>query len=142
MTRRRSKFRAYARSVGWWPATLSWTRQLAYLWHHRAANRWRDAQAVLGGYCNDAPWSPIPSEGGGGYVHWRCARRRDHPGVHRYRNYVWGWHGGPVEHDPIDGPSPSQPWSRYMVHTSRQSRALRRWLAAQYAARHRAQAQP
>jgi hypothetical protein len=101
---------------------------------HRITNRWHDLRAVLAGYCNHRPWSPIPGDGGG-YAHWRCALTRGHDGLHRARNYVWSDDGRtdyvPV---PIDRPMPDQPWSRHMTPTRRQARAGRRWQAEQVAA--------
>lgn len=31
-----------------------------------------------------------PPKGSGGYSHWHCTLRRNHDGLHRYANYVWG----------------------------------------------------
>ena len=36
----------------------------------------------------------VPPKGSGGYSHWYCRLPRNHGGVHRFRNYVWGDVGG------------------------------------------------
>lgn len=82
---------------------------------HRAQNRVRDIAAVVAGYCNDQPGEP-----GGGYRHWRCARRQRHRGLHRFRNYVWDAQGR-TEYAPVDA-FPSQPWDRNGTPTRRQAR--------------------
>lgn len=135
-----SKFAAYAREVGWRRAAGEWLRSLFWIWAHQATNRWWDLRAVAAGYCNHRPWSPIPGDGGG-YSHWRCARRRGHAELHRSRNYVWN-DAGRTEYAPIPISErlPSQPWDRNMTPTWRQSRAQRRWHAEQSAARARARA--
>ena len=109
---------------------------------HRTHNRVLDVLAVLAGYCNHRPWSPIP--GGGGYAHWRCGRKRGHIEMHRSRNYVWSNDGRtsyvPV---PVLGPNQvgkhwaAQPrrWERHLIPTRRQARAQRRWMQEQPAAR-------
>lgn len=98
----------------------------------RLYNRWFDLRARLAGYCNNAPWRPEPDRGGG-YAHWRCALRRHHEGLHRYRNYVW-CDDGSVDYVPIpitrvNQPSVDQPWDRKLTKTRRQARAAARWMA-------------
>lgn len=101
-----------------------------YVARRRAANRWYDLLAVLHSYCNDrSRKTGLPGQGDG-YVHWRCALRRGHGGLHRSRNYVWdNW--GAAEYAPVDD-MPNQPWERHMVRTRRQERLLRRWDEEQY----------
>lgn len=99
---------------------------------HRTQNRWRDLRAVLASYCNHSPYNGIPGEGGG-YCWWRCALRRGHSGVHRYRNYVWDEQGH-TQYAPIN-PMPDQPWVRASIMTRRQSRQRRAWHQAQAAKR-------
>jgi hypothetical protein len=46
-----------------------------------------------------------PPKGGGGYSHWLCQLKRNHDGLHRFNNMVWGEVGGetlPVAHVPIE----------------------------------------
>jgi len=104
-----------------------------HIWRKRFTNRWYDLRAVLAGYCNHRPYSPVPGEGGG-YAHWRCALRRGHEGMHRARNYVWSANGRtsylPV---PNSQPMPRQPWDRSMTLTRRQDRRRERWLNRRYA---------
>ncbi|MDX3753711.1 hypothetical protein [Streptomyces sp. AK08-02] len=88
------------------------------VWHDRV----HDALARIRGYCNHCPRT---DEAGGGYRHWRCAYRRGHRGMHRYRNYVWdaqGW----VEFSPVDCRPPSQPNERHGVFSRGELRAARR----------------
>lgn len=103
------------------------------LWRSRAANRAMDIAAVLAGYCNDRPWSPIPGEGGGGYSHWRCAHRRGHQGLHRFRNYVWA-DDRRVVYTP-ERWTPSQPWKRNIGARRADDRAAIRWHKEQVALR-------
>jgi hypothetical protein len=104
-----------------------------YVWWHRAQNRYWDTRAVLAGFCNHRPWSPIPSEPGG-YAHWRCNLRRHHEGLHRSNNYVWSDDGRtdylPV---PVGQRAPHQPWDRHMAGTRRDDRIRDAWLETQYA---------
>jgi hypothetical protein len=99
----------------------------------RIHNRVLDTLAVLAGYCNHRPWSPIPGEGGG-YAHWRCGRKRGHVEMHRSRNYVWNSDGrttyAPVPVRGVDEMGPgwaAQRWDRHLIPTLRQARARDRW---------------
>jgi len=105
-----------------------------YIWWHRTQNRYWDARAMLSGFCNHKPWSPIPGEGGGTYAHWRCALKRNHDGLHRARNYVWT-DSGDADYFPVPTglPVPSQPWTRHMMGTRREDRQRDAWLESRYA---------
>lgn len=107
-----------------------------WIWIHRTQNRWHDVRAMASGYCNDCPRkNGLPDEGGG-YRHWRCALRRGHDGMHRYRNYVWTGDGA-TDYLPVPNgwPMPSQPWDRKHVRTMRQARLDREWHERQHAKR-------
>ncbi|MCX5562745.1 hypothetical protein [Streptomyces sp. NBC_00038] len=94
----------------------------------QASNRTLDTLAVLLGYCNDRSVnSGVPGDGGG-YLHWRCALRRGHEGLHRYRNYVWNEQRD-VEYAPVAlaDRMPSQPWDRRCIGTRRQFRQAIEW---------------
>jgi hypothetical protein len=89
-----------------------------------------DGRAVLAGYCNHCPNDGTPGSGGG-YLFWRCALQRHHPGMHRSRNYVWSDDGttdyAPV---PVGQPMPDQPWTELRAPsamTRRQRRNRRAW---------------
>lgn len=107
----------------------------------RIHNRVLDTIAVLAGYCNHSPWSPIPGEGGG-YAHWRCGWKRGHVGMHRFHNYAWS-DDGHTDYVPVPVHDvgkmgtgwAAQRWNRRMIPTLRQARANDRWLREQYAAR-------
>ncbi|CAM5602223.1 hypothetical protein [Streptomyces coeruleorubidus] len=106
---------------------------LAWRTIHRTQNRWWDLRATLAGYCNDRPVKTgVPGETNG-YAHWRCALKRGHDGLHRYRNAVW-LSGCRVDHEPVDMP-PGQPWERAATPTIRQARNARRWHEEQAVAR-------
>ncbi|MCX5070867.1 hypothetical protein OOJ91_34025 [Micromonospora lupini] len=110
-------------------------RSRMHIWRHRTYNRWADLRARAAGYCNHAPWHPIPGQGGG-YAHWRCALRAGHTGVHRSRNYVWD-RTGRTTYRPLPAGQnlPDQPWRRSMTPTAAQERARGRWLDEQLSAR-------
>lgn len=104
----------------------------------RSRNRWYDARAVAAGYCNTRSQpTGVPDEGSG-YLHWRCALRRRHVGLHREGNYVWGpgMRATYVPAPPGTDREAWQPtgWARSMTPTMRQARNRRRWMAAQTAA--------
>lgn len=112
----------------------------ALIWRiiHRTQNRWHDLLAVLNGYCNHCPRkTDLPGEGGG-YRHWRCARRRGHDDLHRYRNYVWDDRGQttyvPVPSGQRGDQQPPR-WERNPTRTLRQTRLARRWQQEQAAKR-------
>lgn len=98
---------------------------------HRTQNRWHDLLAILYGYCNDCPRKTGLLDEGGGYGHWRCARRRHHDGMHRFVNYVWT-DDGKVTYLPAppgSGSEAHQPnrWERNLTPTMRQARLGRAW---------------
>ncbi|MGA5489586.1 hypothetical protein ACPCK1_17740 [Streptomyces pseudogriseolus] len=103
-----------------------------YIARHRIANCTLDTLAVLLGYCNDRSVNSGAPGDGGGYLHWRCALRRGHNGLHRYRNYVWNEQRD-VEYAPVPltESMPSQPWERHSTHTRRQAREAIEWRKVQ-----------
>ena len=110
----------------------------AWIVIHRTQNRWWDLRAILAGYCNHCPGSPIPGQGGG-YLFWRCGLRRGHEGLHRSNNYVWD-EGGTTSYMPLPYSHPQgahQPrkWNRKPGWTMRQARALDAWHREQDARR-------
>lgn len=106
---------------------ISGLRPQFHIWAHRAYNRYADLRARAAGYCNHNPWHPIPGLGGG-YAHWRCARRAGHIGLHRLNNYVWDA-SGRTTYQPLPQArrQPAQPWRRRMTPTAAQQRARDRW---------------
>jgi hypothetical protein len=105
-----------------WRRTLRTRARSAYrVNRHRLVNRWWDMLAVVQGYCNHRPDAPEHGRTGG-YAHWRCARRRGHLGLHRYRNYVWDGDGR-TEYDPVEH-AVRQPHERHLAHRRAGERAL------------------
>lgn len=96
----------------------------------QTTNRVLDTLAVLMGYCNDRSVNSGAPGDGGGYLHWRCALRRRHDGLHRYRNYVWNGRRE-VEYAPVDCAPPSQPFERRSTRTRRQMREEIEWRKVQ-----------
>lgn len=67
---------------------------------HRSHNRWLDLVAKVMGACNASTWDPLRKQYGPGYSHWRCMRRHEHAGPHRFNNYIW-WYGSRGQFDPL-----------------------------------------
>jgi len=62
----------------------------------RATNRLWDAVAAGAGYCMQTTWRSDQATYKPGFKHWRCWKRRGHPGPHRTGNYRWNTGGMPI----------------------------------------------
>ena len=87
---------------------------------------WLDLLGWLAGYCHHCP-----GETGGGYAHWRCERRKGHPGYHRGINYLWP-DDGHVFYSPPGPLSTPEPRSTYALRVRNPSwryriRRMRQW---------------
>jgi hypothetical protein len=56
------------------------------------ARRWLYSLALDAAVNQRKPFTcqATPPKGQGGYSHWHCREKRNHDGMHRFNNYVWG----------------------------------------------------